>query len=148
MGQGAQGPQGSVIEAPPGMPPLHGWVLYDGLCGFCSRWVPHWQNVLRRHGFHIEMLQAEWVNQNLKLPEDELALDIRLLLRNGGQRKGADVYRYVMQRIWWAWPLYALASLPGLRQVFDGAYRRFADNRYWISRTCHMPAKVGETPPH
>jgi hypothetical protein len=26
--------------------PLRGWVLYDGACGFCSRWIPLWRPVL------------------------------------------------------------------------------------------------------
>ena len=129
------------MTSPPLVTPMHGWVLYDGPCGFCSRWVPFWGPTLRRHGFDIETLQAGWVADKLKLPPEQLAQDIRLLLANGEQRQGADVYRYVMQHIWWARPLYALASAPLLRNVFDAAYRQFADNRYWISRTCHMPVK-------
>jgi predicted DCC family thiol-disulfide oxidoreductase YuxK len=85
---------------------------------------------------------APWVAEELQLPYEELVADIRLLLANGERYQGADVYRYVMRRIWWAWPLYVLTTLPLLRTLFDAAYRRFADNRYWISRTCHMPAKT------
>lgn len=125
--------------AEPTTHPRRGWVLYDGPCGFCSRWVPHWAGVLDRAGFAIDTLQAQWVHERLHLSPEDLVADIRLILVNGDTRRGADVYRYVMQRIWWAWPIYVLTTVPGLRQVFDGAYRRFADNRYWISRTCHMP---------
>ena len=59
--------------------------------------------------------------------------------RDSRQRVGSDVYRYFLSRIWWAYPLYLLSITPGMRNVFDYAYRHFADNRYWISRTCHMP---------
>ena len=72
---------------------------------------------------------------------EELSTDIRLLFINGDNLKGADVYRYAFHHIWWAQPLWLLASLPPLRQIFNFCYRHFADNRYWISRTCHMPAK-------
>jgi predicted DCC family thiol-disulfide oxidoreductase YuxK len=123
-------------------------VLYDGPCGFCSRWVPRWAGVLGRRGFAIDILQAPWVAEKLKLPEDELVADIRLLLTNGESLQGAAVYRYVMSRIWWAWPIYFASTLPVLSSIFEGAYRRFADNRYWISRTCHMPAKEPPPPPH
>jgi predicted DCC family thiol-disulfide oxidoreductase YuxK len=126
--------------------PANAWVLYDGLCGFCSRWVPRWTGVLERRGFYIDTLQEAWVAEQVKLPTDELVSDLRLLLANGEHLQGAAVYRYVMRRIWWAWPIYFASTLPVLRNVFDGTYRRFADNRYWISRTCHMPRKPRVAP--
>ncbi len=27
--------------------PVKGWVLYDGECGFCSRWLPHSHHFLK-----------------------------------------------------------------------------------------------------
>jgi predicted DCC family thiol-disulfide oxidoreductase YuxK len=94
---------------------------------------------LERQGLAIETLQADWVIERLGLPPTELTRDIRLLLQNGEQHKGADVYRYVMRRIWWAKPLYIITVLPIISDVFDLAYRAFADNRFWISHTCRMP---------
>ena len=121
-----------------------GWVLYDGACGFCSRWVPFWESTLKKRGFHIAPLQSEWVARKLNLSQEELASDLRLVLANGKQLRGAEVYRYLMKRIWWAKPLYLLSILPVLRTLFDAGYRAFADNRYWISRVCHLP-KVDES---
>ena len=120
---------------------IKGWVLYDGDCGFCSRWVPFWEQTLAKRGFRIAPLQADWVAEKFKLAENELTADFRLLLANGEKIAGADVYRYLMRRIWWAKPLWFLSTLPILRRVFDGSYRAFADNRYWISRTCHLPVR-------
>ena len=119
--------------------PAKGWVLYDGHCGVCTEWVPRWKNVLARRGFAIAPLQEAWVNERLRMDEDNLVRDIRLLLVNGEQRQGADVYRYVMRRIWWALPFYVLSVLPGFNLIFDAAYRTFADNRHWISHTCRIP---------
>ena len=31
--------------------PVNGWVLYDGECGFCSRWL-QLPETLAKHGFH------------------------------------------------------------------------------------------------
>jgi predicted DCC family thiol-disulfide oxidoreductase YuxK len=118
-----------------------GWVLYDGSCGFCSRWVPFWENTLKKRGFRIAPLQADWVARKLNLAEDELTSDFRLLLANGEKVAGAEVYRYLMRRIWWAMPLYLLSTLPLLRRLFDAGYRAFADKRYWISHTCHLPVR-------
>ena len=127
---------------PPLPAPKNGWVLYDNTCGFCSSWVPRWQHVLARHSFGVTALQEPWVDHWLQMPEEELLTDVRLLLPSGHHLKGADVYRYVMRRIWWAMPLSLLMSAPGLRWVVDQSYRRFADNRYLISRTCHMPVRT------
>ncbi len=115
-----------------------GWVLYDSSCGFCARWIPFWSTTLRRRGFAIAPLQSPWVQQQLGVPVDELLKDLRLLLADGRQVCGADVYRYVMKRIWWAYPFYLLAIAPGLWRVFDWSYRTFANNRYRISRTCRL----------
>lgn len=74
----------------------------------------------------------------LHLSEDELNQDLRLLLKSGTQISGAEVYRYVMKRIWWAYPFYLLSILPVLSSIFDWSYRTFANNRYRISKKCGL----------
>ena len=123
---------------------IKGWVLYDGACGFCSRWVSFWENTLEKRGFRLAPLQSDWVGEKLHLSGAELASDFRLLLADGDQLAGAAAYRYLMRRIGWAMPLYLLSILPGLRTLFDASYRVFVDNRYFISRACHFPA-IDET---
>ena len=76
-----------------------GWILYDDSCGFCKRWVPFWQPALLRRGFDIAPLQSEWVREKLSVRDDELLSDLRLLLADGSQIIGADVYRYATRRI-------------------------------------------------
>ena len=117
-----------------------GFILYDDSCGFCRRWVPPLETVLRKRGFEIAPLQSKWVAERLNSSQEDLLSDLRLLLADGRQLRGADVYRYLMRRIWWAWPLYALSSAPLLRNIFDWGYRSFANNRYWFSRACRLPA--------
>ncbi len=81
---------------------VEGVVLYDGQCGFCSRWVKYWAETLRRRGFEIASLDEPWVAERVKMPHEELLTDIRLLTADGQLISGADVYLYVMRRIWWA----------------------------------------------
>jgi predicted DCC family thiol-disulfide oxidoreductase YuxK len=121
---------------------LRGWVLYDDSCGVCRSWVPRWKKVLARRGFEIAPLQSAWVEDELHLPPEELLHDLRLLLVGGQSLQGADVYRHLMKHIWWTWPLYCLTLLPGAATIFDTAYRRFADNRHPISRSCGLPNRV------
>ena len=110
-----------------------GTVLYDGECGFCSRWVPYWADTLRRSGFGVASLQDPRYSRGLDLSSPD-SWDLTLLLPDGRRIFGADAYRYVMRRIWWAYPLYTLAIIPGVRGIFNYGYRRFAQNRYCISR--------------
>jgi predicted DCC family thiol-disulfide oxidoreductase YuxK len=121
-----------------------GWVLYDGSCGFCSRWVPFWGSTLERRGFGIAPLQADWVQARLALNDGELLRDLRLLLRDDRQVVGADVYRHVMRRIWWAYPAYWLSVAPLLRRIFGWSYRMFATYRYRVSDACGLRGNGGQ----
>ena len=113
-------------------PATAGWVLYDADCGFCRRGIARFEQTLKRRGFGVAALQADWVRDRLRLEDDDLLADIRLLLPDGSTLAGADVYRYCMRRIWWAWPLWLFSVLPVKRKLFDWAYRRFARNRYCL----------------
>jgi len=119
----------------------HGWVLYDDSCGFCRRWIPFWAPTLRRRGYDIAPLQSAWVRESLKASDGLLFEDLRLLRMDGGQVRGADVYRHLMRRIWWAYPLFLFACTPGLRQVFDWSYRTFARNRFRFSKACGLAVR-------
>lgn len=119
---------------------VEGWVLYDGTCGFCRKWVPYWKSTLNRHGFQIAPLQSTWVAEKINLPPDQLLSDIRVLLPDGSHRSGADAYRYVLRRLGWTMPLYVLAATPPFRQLFDRIYRFVARNRYRLWGTCELPS--------
>lgn len=113
-----------------------GWILYDGTCGFCTDVARFWSDSLTKWGFELAPLQRQWVVEQLKLPREELERDLRLLLPDGNQIVGAEAYRHVMARIWWAAPISWLSRLPLLRTIFDRTYRTVADNRHWVSTTC------------
>jgi predicted DCC family thiol-disulfide oxidoreductase YuxK len=115
------------------------WVFYDGQCGFCSSWVEFWRPVLERKRITIAALQESWVIERLHLPSgSDLLADILLLSATGKLVSGADVYLQVTRRIWWAWPFYALFSLPGLNWLLHMGYRWFNRNRYRVSRACSL----------
>jgi predicted DCC family thiol-disulfide oxidoreductase YuxK len=118
------------------------WVLYDGACGFCSRWVPFWKGTLAKRGIGIAALQEPWVAERLEdqgVATENLLDDLRILVAGSGELiPGADAYRYAFRRIWWARPLYLLSVTPGLRRLFDRGYRAFAENRYRVSKACRL----------
>lgn len=115
-----------------------GWILYDGSCGFCRNWVPFWKKTLHKRGFEIAPLQSDWVREKLKLSPADLIDDLRLLLSNGEQICGANVYRYVLRRIDWAFPVYLFSIAPITRKIFDWGYRTFARNRFRFSKACGL----------
>ncbi len=117
---------------------VQGVVLYDGQCGFCSRWVKYWAATLARRGFTIAALDEPWVAERLRMPQEELLTEIRLLTAGGQLISGADVYLYVTRRIWWALPFYAIFSLPGVNPLIHVGYRWFARNRYCVSHACKL----------
>ncbi len=117
-----------------------GWVLYDASCGICTRWVPFWEPALRRLGLAIAPLQDSQLALRTGIPAVELLDDLRLLHADGSVTSGAEVYRYVMKRLWWARPMYLLSVAPVGRLIFDWVYRTFADHRQAISRGCGLPA--------
>jgi hypothetical protein len=105
----------------------------------CSRWVRSWGPALQRRGLAIAPLQSAWVQERTGIPPADLLSDIRLLQPSGLLLSGAEVYRDIMRRIWWAYPLYLLSKVPGLDQLFDWAYRTFARHRARISASCGLP---------
>jgi len=121
--------------------PREGWILYDGGCGFCFRWVHVWKKVVERRGFAIKDLQSASADGSLQIPQENLLDDIRVLTRAGKLESGANAYLYVARRIWWAWPFYAIFRLPGFNGMLWWGYRWFNRNRYRISRRCPLPQR-------
>jgi predicted DCC family thiol-disulfide oxidoreductase YuxK len=125
--------------------PRDGWILYDGRCGFCFRWVHFWRKAVERRGFAIKDLQSASAEGMLQIPEENLLDDVQVLRRSGKLESGANAYLYVSRRIWWAWPFYAVFRLPGFNWMLWRGYRWFNRNRYRISRHCPLPERTGDT---
>ncbi|GEM_PF-173953 len=126
------------------------WILYDNQCGFCSRWVRFWQPTLAKRGIGIAGLQEPWVVERLPFNQQELLHDIRLLREDNSHFSGADVYLQAARQIWWAWPFYAVFSLPGFNHFLHFGYRWFARNRHRISQACKLesPAQPDKRDDH
>ena len=119
--------------------PLKGWILYDGGCGFCFRWVHFWEKAVARRGFELKDLQSAEEAGILKIPAENLLDDIRVLKVDDGLECAADAYLFVAEHIWWAKPLAMLFGLPGFNWVLWHGYRWFNRNRYRASRFCPLP---------
>ncbi len=126
----------SMSAAPP--TEGNGWVLYDGMCGFCSWWIPRLRGALARSGFSIAPLQASWVRKTISMPDSEQTRDIRLLLRDGTLISGADAYIYCLKRMRYLRIIGIVLGLPGIRDLTWRVYRMINRNRFFISRVCRL----------
>ena len=104
-------------------------MLYDGDCPMCVRLVGLCVAILQRHGFDIALLQSPWVRFRVGLSEDEPPTEMLVLTSTDEVVGGAEGVVFLAQRIWWAWPLYAIARLPGVMWLLGHLYRWVARNR-------------------
>ncbi len=115
-----------------------GWVFFDADCAFCSTWARRMRAVLASRGFGLAPLQSSRVRALLSLPDGELLREMRLLTANGSVLGGADALIHLARNIWWAWPVYALAQLPGTRALLVAVYRWLAAHRHCLAGTCEV----------
>jgi predicted DCC family thiol-disulfide oxidoreductase YuxK len=113
-----------------------GWVFFDGDCAFCMSIARRLRPMLEPRGFGIATLQDPRVREQLSLPERELLAELRVLAHDGRQFGGADAIIYLARQVWWAWPLWALAQVPGIRPVLRFTYRWIAARRHCLSGVC------------
>lgn len=114
------------------------WLLYDGTCRFCLAMVNRWRETLECRGFGLAALQDEWVRERLGLPEEELLREMRVLSSDGRVLGAADAFVFLWGKIWWCWPLWALAQIPGARWLINRAYRWVAAHRNCVGGTCSL----------
>jgi predicted DCC family thiol-disulfide oxidoreductase YuxK len=81
----------------------------------------------------------------LNLPPEELLREMRVATAEGKIYGGAEAIVFLAQQIWWAWPLYAAAKLPGFPRLLDAGYRWFADRRTCSTATCSITGKGSQT---
>jgi predicted DCC family thiol-disulfide oxidoreductase YuxK len=123
-----------------------GWVFFDGDCRFCTAWARRFRGVLDARGYGLAPLQSPRVRALLNLPEAELLREMRVLTAEGALLGGAEAVVHLARRIWWAWPLYALAQLPGMNAVLASAYGRLAAHRSCANGSCPRTATKGVLP--
>lgn len=116
--------------------PYRGWIFYDSECQFCCKWVRRTQPILGPRGFAFAPLRTPWVRASFPPPQDELLVEMRVLLRARKSFGGADAIIELAKYVWWAWPLVALAQIPGMRRVLRAAYRQIAARRSCLGGAC------------
>lgn len=113
-----------------------GWVCFDRDCATCVWLARRFRSALEKRGFGLAALQDPRVALLFRMPEEELLREIRVVTSEGKFYGGADAVLYLAEQIWWAWPLYALSRLPGMRSLLRAGYRSFAFHRACANDAC------------
>lgn len=108
-------------------------MLYDGECRLCARSAHRFGTLLRRAGFAPAPLQS----QRAAGPLTEMLV----ITPDGRTFGGADALMQIARRIWWAWPLFLLAQLPGVLPLLRLAYRKLAAKRHCMGGACRLTGR-------
>jgi len=125
---------------------LRGWVFFDRDCSVCTSLVRRFRRPLETRGYGLAALQDPRALALLALPPAELLREMRVATADGKIYGGAEAIVYLARQIWWAWPFYAAAKLPGVPRILDACYRWFADHRTCASGLCSVSPKNIHTP--
>src|SRR4051812_34762233 len=106
-----------------------GWVLYDGECRLCTRWVHRFELPLKRRGFGLRPLQSAWARERLGLDSAELLREMRLVFPDGKIKGGADAIVELSRHFWWGLPVYWFCRLPTIMSLLRAVYRYVAMRR-------------------
>jgi predicted DCC family thiol-disulfide oxidoreductase YuxK len=122
-----------------------GWVFFDRECSVCTALARRFRRPLDKRGFELAALQDPRVQALLALPPEDLLREMRVATADGEIYGGAEAIVYLARQIWWAWPLFAAAKLPGVPRILDACYRWFADQRTCASGSCSVSPKNRHT---
>ena len=112
------------------------WVFYDGECRLCVGWARRVEPLLKWHHLALAPLQDEWVRTRLGLEAGAPLREMRMLTAGGEDFGGAEALAEIARRIWWAWPVYALTRLPGVRRPMRALYDGLAARRHGCNSSC------------
>jgi predicted DCC family thiol-disulfide oxidoreductase YuxK len=123
-----------------------GWVFFDRDCSICTGFAQRFRGTFEKRGFELAALQDPRVAALLGLPPDQLLREMRVVTTEGKVYGGAEAIVYLARQIWWAWPLYAAAQLPGVSRILGTGYRWFAEHRPCSSGMCSVARENKEKP--
>jgi predicted DCC family thiol-disulfide oxidoreductase YuxK len=117
-----------------------GWILYDGECRHCIAAAKRFDRLFARRDFRFVPLQTPWVQKRLGLRPGAPLEEMRVLTKDNEDLGGVDAVTFLARKVWWTWPVYILAQLPGAWAILDRAYRWIAAHRgctHYSGRDAH-----------
>jgi predicted DCC family thiol-disulfide oxidoreductase YuxK len=118
-----------------------GWICFDRDCILCTSLARRFRRTFEKRGFGLAALQDPRVATLLALAPDQLLREMRVVTTTGEIHGAAEAIVYLAKQVWWAWPFFAAAHIPGVSQILNIGYRWFADHRPCSSGTCSVAHK-------
>ena len=128
----------SEITDAKGQQASRGWVFFDRDCSICTSLARRFRRTFEKRGFGLAALQDPRVATLLVLPPDQLLREMRVVTCDGEIYSGAEAIVYLARQIWWAWPVFVAAQIPGVQAILTDGYRWFADHRQYVSANCSI----------
>ncbi|HWD93525.1 MAG TPA: DCC1-like thiol-disulfide oxidoreductase family protein [Verrucomicrobiae bacterium] len=110
------------------------WICYDADCARCVRWAGRLRGLCERHGFTLILLQSPDARARLRMPENQLLAEMRVITREGIIFGGGDALIYLSSVI--CRPLFALTFIPGVKPLLRSVYRFLARHRSCAAGNC------------
>lgn len=102
-------------------------LVYDGKCGFCSRWVRSWRRAL---GEAVEVATAEEAGKRFpSVPREQMAASLQLVEPDGRVASGAAAVFEAFAAGGKPWLRWAYRRLPGFAPASEAIYRLVARHR-------------------
>jgi hypothetical protein len=77
-------------------------------------------------------LQTPWVVECLGCEDARELREMKVLTREGKEYGGADAMVFLCGRVWWAWPVWVLGHIPGVRSLLRRIYGWIAARRHCL----------------
>ena len=87
----------------------------------------------------LSLSLGERAGERASLKLDSLLSGMKLLTAYGRIFGGADALIQLTRSIWWAWPIFVFAQIPGLKPLMRTVYRSIARNRHCLGNHCPVP---------
>ncbi len=136
----------SEITDTKGRKAARGWVFFDRDCIVCTSRARRFRRTFEKRGFGLAALQDPRVAALLALPPDQLLREMRVVTSEGKIHGGAEAIVFLAGKVWWTWPLFVTAQLPGVPRILEIGYRWFADHRPCSSGMCSIARENDEKP--
>ena len=116
-------------------------IFYDGKCGLCSREINYYKKIAKADKFNwLDIATDPTPLNQLELSQADGLRRLHGLDATGRLHIGVDAFLLIWRELpYWRW-LGMVVRLPGIRQVAQLIYNRFADFRF--SRLAHCQIAV------
>lgn len=122
---------------------LRGQIFYDATCGLCAESYRKFGPMTERRGFRWIPMQDRRAQDILGIEDGQIPDELKLLTRRGQVLGGVDGLLYIGRYVWWAFPVWLLSRLPGVRPILRLLYRLVARNRHRVSDACGFDPSSG-----